>query len=89
MNYFVGFLVWIGIGLVAAIVARFAIRAAATAPIMTFVFGIFGAFVGGMLGVSAYVFHDPEPLRFGGWLGAIIGSLFFTSLYHVMARKAI
>jgi uncharacterized membrane protein YeaQ/YmgE (transglycosylase-associated protein family) len=53
------------------------------------VFGIFGAFIGGMLGTSPYIFHDPTPLRFGSLLGAFLGAVFFSFLYHFIARKAI
>ncbi len=89
MRYVIGFVIWIVIGLVVAGIVRIVARAAATAPPVTFIFGIFGAFIGGMLGVSGYVFHDPAPVRFGGILGALLGAFFFTYLYHYMARKAI
>jgi uncharacterized membrane protein YeaQ/YmgE (transglycosylase-associated protein family) len=89
MRYVIGFVIWIVIGLVAAGVMRIIARAAATSAPVTFIFGIFGAFIGGMLGVSGYVFHDPAPVRFGGLLGALLGAFFFTYLYHYMARKAI
>jgi uncharacterized membrane protein YeaQ/YmgE (transglycosylase-associated protein family) len=89
MRYVIGFVIWIVIGLVIAAVVRVIARAAETSAPVTFIFGIFGAFVGGMLGVSGYVFHDPAPVRFGGILGALLGAAFFTSLYHYMARKAV
>jgi uncharacterized membrane protein YeaQ/YmgE (transglycosylase-associated protein family) len=56
---------------------------------MTFTLGMFGAFIGGMLGTSAYIFHDPNPMRLGGMLGALIGASFFSFLYHFVARKAV
>jgi uncharacterized membrane protein YeaQ/YmgE (transglycosylase-associated protein family) len=56
---------------------------------MTLIFGVCGAFIGGMLGTSAYVHHDPLPLRLGGLIGAALGALIFSWLYHLMARKAV
>jgi uncharacterized membrane protein YeaQ/YmgE (transglycosylase-associated protein family) len=56
---------------------------------MTLTFGVFGAFIGGMLGNAAYVFHAPSPLRFGGLLGAALGAAGFPLIYHFIARKAL
>ncbi len=89
MTFIIGFLVWLALGVVAGLVMPRAYRAAATEPLLTVVFGIFGAFIGGMLGTSPYIFHDPTPLRFGSLLGALLGAAFFTFLYHFIARKAI
>jgi len=50
---------------------------------------IFGAFVGGMLATSGYVYHQPTPLRVGSLIGAVLGGLMFTYLYHLVARKGI
>jgi uncharacterized membrane protein YeaQ/YmgE (transglycosylase-associated protein family) len=57
--------------------------------LLAVVFGVFGAFIGGMLGTSPYIFHDPTPLRFGSLLGAFLGAVLITFLYHFIARKAI
>lgn len=89
MAFLVGFLVWAVLGVVAGLVIPRAYRAAATEPLLTVVFGIFGAFIGGMLGTSPYIFHDPTPLRVGSLIGAFVGAVFFTFLYHFIARKAI
>jgi uncharacterized membrane protein YeaQ/YmgE (transglycosylase-associated protein family) len=89
MTFIVGFLVWIALGVVAGLIMPRAYRAAATVPLLTVVFGVFGAFIGGMLGTSPYIFHDPTPLRFGSLLGALLGAVFFSFLYHFIARKAI
>lgn len=89
MSYVIGFAIWIVIGLLAAFTIRTLFAAAATAAWLTFAFGIFGAFVGGMLATSGYVYHDPTPLRTGGLIGAVLGSLMFTYLYHLVARKGI
>lgn len=89
MTFIVGFLVWAALGVVLGLIMPRAYKAAATEPLLTVVFGIFGAFIGGMLGTSPYIFHDPTPLRFGALLGAFLGSVFFTFLYHFIARKAL
>lgn len=89
MEYVVGLLIWTAIGLVAGALARMTYAADAAGAALTFIFAVSGALVGGMLGVSAYVFHDPEPLRVGGIIGAIVGSLFFAYLYHFAARRAL
>jgi uncharacterized membrane protein YeaQ/YmgE (transglycosylase-associated protein family) len=89
MRYILGFVIWVLIGLVAATVIRTIARGPDTSTLVNILFGLFGAFVGGMLGVSGYVFHDPAPLRFGGILGAVVGAFFFTYLYQYMARKAV
>jgi uncharacterized membrane protein YeaQ/YmgE (transglycosylase-associated protein family) len=87
--FIAGFLVWI----VFAIVAGFAVwgwyRTEGTSRGLTFTFAFFGAMIGGMLGVAAYIFHNPSPLRLGGIIGAAAGALFFSALYQFVARKAV
>ncbi|MBI4543813.1 MAG: hypothetical protein HY703_01295 [Gemmatimonadetes bacterium] len=89
MSFLTGFLIWLAIGLVAGGLAYRTYRGAGTTALLSFIFGVFGALVGGMLGTSAYIFHNPAPLRPGGIIGAVAGGLFFTFLYHFMARKAV
>ena len=89
MNYIVGFIVWIALGVVLGLVMPRIYKAVGTAQIMAIVFGICGSFVGGMLGESAHVFHDPNPLRIGGLIGATSGAIFFTWLYHFIARNVV
>ncbi len=89
MTFIVGFLVWAAVGVVAGLILPRAYKAAATEAWLTVVFGIFGAFIGGMLGTSPYVFHNPTPLRVGSLIGAVLGAFFFTTLYHFIARKAL
>lgn len=88
MEFVIGILVWIIFGLVAGWLAR-AFYGAETIPALTFIFGVSGALVGGMLGVSGYIFHEPDPLRLGGLIGALMGAFFFAFLYHFTARKAL
>ena len=89
MTFVVGFLVWVAFGVVAGLIMPRMQKAAATEAWLTVVFGIFGAFIGGMLGTSPYIFHDPTPLRVGALIGALLGAIFFTFTYHFVARKAI
>ena len=89
MEFVAGFLVWAAFGVVAPFLVRALYRAPGTTTLMTFTLGMFGAFIGGMLGTSAYIFHDPNPMRLGGMLGALIGASFFSFLYHFVARKAV
>lgn len=89
MTFIAGFAVWIVFSLIAGFAVRMFYRAAATEAWLSFVFAFFGAFIGGMLGTSPYIHHDPNPLRFGSLLGALIGAFAFTIIYHTAARKAI
>lgn len=87
MAFIGGFAIWLVVGLIGAFVMRAVYRGPDTTPVLTIAFGIFGAFIGGMLGTSAYVFHDPTPMRFGGILGAVLGAIFFTFVYNIVAKK--
>ena len=89
MKYEIGFLVWIILGVVAGLIMPRIKRGPATENWVTVVFGVFGSFVGGMLAESANVYHDPNPLRVAGLIGAVVGSIFFTFLYHYVARKVV
>jgi uncharacterized membrane protein YeaQ/YmgE (transglycosylase-associated protein family) len=89
MDFVTGFLVWIAFGLIAPFLVRTLYGAEGTTGRVTFTFGLFGAFIGGMLGTSPYIFHDPTPLRVGALLGALIGASFFSFLYHFIARNAV
>lgn len=89
MEFAVGFLVWIVFGIIAGVIVKGSYKAAGTEAWLTIVFGVLGAFVGGMLGSSAHVFHDAHPLRAGGLIGAALGAAFFAFLYHFIARKAV
>ena len=88
MDFIIGFAIWIVIGVVAGTLMR-GYRAPGTEGWLTVLFGVLGAFVGGMLGSSAHIFHDATPLRIGGLLGAVLGAIFFSFLYHFIARKAV
>ena len=90
MPYALGFLVWLGIAIVAFVVFRAVLgRTPNTAPWIAFILTLFGTFVGGMLGVSAYIYNDPEPLRLGGLIGAVLGAALFSGVYYWAARKLV
>jgi uncharacterized membrane protein YeaQ/YmgE (transglycosylase-associated protein family) len=89
MTYLIGFAIWLVVAIAAAFVLRLFYAAPATTLGLTLFFAIAGAAIGGMLGVSPYVTHDPSPLRFGGLVGALLGALLFPWMYHVVARKAL
>ncbi len=89
MNYIIGFAVWIAIGVIIAIAMRMFYKVARTDAWLTFTFGFFGAFIGGMLGTAGYVHHDPNPFRFGGMTGALLGAILFTTCYHFTAEKGV
>jgi len=87
MDFIIGFAIWLVFGVVAGVAGQAVLRGPGTASVLTLFFGVMGAFIGGMLGVSAYIFNNPTPLRVGGVIGALVGALFFVCLYHVTARK--
>jgi uncharacterized membrane protein YeaQ/YmgE (transglycosylase-associated protein family) len=89
VNFFVGFLIWLAIAVGAGLVVFRLGHGPGTNRIITVMLAIFGAFIGGMLGVAAYVYHDPTPLRPGGLIGAILGSLFFSSVYQFASKKLV
>jgi uncharacterized membrane protein YeaQ/YmgE (transglycosylase-associated protein family) len=86
--FFVGLLVWLVIGVAGGMLARMLYTSPDTVAALTVVFGVFGAFIGGMLGLSGYVHHDANPMRLGGLIGAIVGAVGFALIYHVVQRKA-
>jgi uncharacterized membrane protein YeaQ/YmgE (transglycosylase-associated protein family) len=87
--YIMGFVVWIVIGVLAGFVVDMLYHGPTTTRAMTMIFGFFGAFIGGMLSMSGYLYHDPAPLRPGGLVGAAAGAVGFTFLYHFIAKKAV
>lgn len=89
MTFVTGFLIWLVIGIGGGLLVRAVYRGPTTTAFLTLFFGVAGAFIGGMLGVSAYVTHDPTPLRLGGLLGAVLGALLFPFIYNLVARKAL
>ena len=89
MTFATGILIWLAVGIGAALLFRALYRGPTTTLFLAVCFGMFGALVGGMLGVSGYVAHDPHPLRFGGLLGCVLGAVLFSYTYNAIARKFI
>ena len=90
MGFALGLLVWLGIAIAGFVVFRALMgRRPHTTPWIAFMLTLFGTFIGGMLGVSGYIYNDPEPLRFGGLLGAVLGAVIFSSVYYWAARKMV
>jgi uncharacterized membrane protein YeaQ/YmgE (transglycosylase-associated protein family) len=89
MEFIVGFAVWIALGLLGGFVIYFFYRGPETTQLMTLVLSSFGAFIGGMLGMSPYIHHAPLPLRLGGLIGATLGGFGFAMIYHFVAKKAL
>ena len=90
MEYAIGFLVWLGIAALAILLVGMKYRRTpGTTMAVAVVLTILGTFVGGMLGVSGYVYHDPNPLRIGGLIGAAAGGLLFAAMYFWVARKLV
>jgi len=88
MEFLTGFAVWLAFGLAGGFLARAVYRADNTALAYAIVFGLFGALIGGMLGTSPYIHHDPVPLRLGGLIGAAVGGFGFPFIYQFVARNA-
>ena len=89
MTFATGILIWLAVGIGAALLFRAFYRGPTTTLFLGVCFGMFGALVGGMLGVSGYVAHDPHPISFGGFLGCVLGATLFSYTYHAIARKFI
>lgn len=89
MAFITGFAIWLVFGIIAGAVVKVGYKAPETNGALTIIFAIFGAFIGGMLGTSPYIHHDPTPLRVGALIGAVTGAFFFSWCYHFVARRAI
>jgi uncharacterized membrane protein YeaQ/YmgE (transglycosylase-associated protein family) len=88
MEFITGFAVWLVIGIVGGVLARTVHRESThTVTWLAIVFGVFGAFIGGMLGTAPYIFHDPMPLRMGSLIGASSGAFIFPFIYQFMGRR--
>ena len=90
MGFALGLLVWLGIAIVGFVVFRVLRRGTPnTTPWVAFMLTLFGTFVGGMLGTSAYIYNDAHPLRLGGILGALLGAALFSTVYYWAARRLV
>ena len=90
MAFALGFLVWLGIAVAAVVIFRALMgRTPGTTAWVAFMLTLFGTFIGGMLGVSGYIYNDPTPLRLGGIIGALVGATLFSGIYYWAARKLV
>lgn len=89
MVFITGFLIWLGFALLAGAIVWTVYRGTRTTAVLTFTFAIVGAFIGGMLGMYPYIYHQPVPTRVGGLIGAAAGAFFFSVVYQVVDRKAV
>jgi uncharacterized membrane protein YeaQ/YmgE (transglycosylase-associated protein family) len=89
MVFVIGILIWLVMAVIAGALVRALYGAPGTSSALSFTFAIFGGLIGGLLGVAPYVYHDPYPTRVGALIGAAVGAMFFTWMYHFIARKAV
>ncbi len=85
MENWIGVAVWIVIGTVVALAMKGIVKLPATTPGHTpllVVLGMFGAVVGGMLGVGIAEFDHPVALSVGGMAGAVALAGFITWVYR-------
>ncbi len=88
MENWIGVAVWIVIGAVVALAMTVVVKLKHTTAghtIVLVVLGMFGAVVGGMLGVGIAEFHGPgipPALSLGGMTGAVVLSGFIAWVYR-------
>ena len=83
-NWF-GVAVWILMGVVIAFLTRMVVKRPEETPghvPVLVVLGIFGAVIGGMLGVGIFEFDEPLALSTGGMAGAATFSLLMSFIYR-------
>jgi len=83
-----GIVTWIVLGLLAGIVAKFFMPE--TGPrgwLLTTGLGVFGAAVGGLLGIAAG-FGGVNDLKIGSLLLAVLGAMLVLSSYRIVAKRS-
>tara|TARA_Y100000590_G_scaffold140051_1_gene160582 strand:- start:23713 stop:23991 length:279 start_codon:yes stop_codon:yes gene_type:complete len=92
MNNWIGIGVWIVMGILVSLLARIVIKqpeeTVGHVTILTLL-GIFGAIIGGMLGVGIAEFEEPLAFSIGGIVGALIFSAFTSFMYRWGIRSLI
>ena len=84
-NNFVGIGIWIVMGAVIALVIRVMIKRPEETPghvPVLVAIGVFGAVIGGMLGVGIFEFDDPIAWSTGGIAGAATFAAFMSFIYR-------
>lgn len=91
MNW-IGIGIWIVMGALVGLLMKVLVDRPEAAPGHTailLVLGVFGALVGGMLGVGIFHFYDPVALSLGGMAGAALLSFLMVWLYRWGVRTMI
>ena len=84
-NNFVGIGIWIVMGTVISFVMRILIKRPEETPghvPVLVAIGVFGALIGGMLGVGIFEFDDPIAWSTGGIAGAAAFAAFMSFIYR-------
>ncbi|SUZ65080.1 uncharacterized protein METZ01_LOCUS17934 [marine metagenome] len=84
-NNFVGIGIWIVMGAVISFVMRILIKRPEETPghvPVLVAIGVFGAVIGGMLGVGIFEFDDPIAWSTGGIAGAATFAAFMSFIYR-------
>ena len=84
-NNFVGIGIWIVMGTVISFVMRILIKRPEETPghvPVLVAIGVFGALIGGMLGVGIFEFDDPIAWSTGGIAGAATFAAFMSFIYR-------
>tara|TARA_Y100001949_G_C15979418_1_gene327670 strand:- start:1022 stop:1303 length:282 start_codon:yes stop_codon:yes gene_type:complete len=84
-NNFVGIGIWIVMGTVISFVMRILIKRPEETPghvPVLVAIGVFGAVIGGMLGVGIFEFDDPIAWSTGGIAGAATFAAFMSFIYR-------
>lgn len=85
MDNWIGVGTWIVLGSFIALVMKVLIRRPEETPGHTAVLvalGVFGAVVGGMLGVGLFHFYEPLALSAGGMGGAVVLAALMAGIYR-------
>ena len=92
MENWIGVGIWIVLGVLIAMVFKFAVKRPEETPGHTPILatiGAFGAVIGGMLGVGLGSFDDPTALSLAGMVGAVLLSALMSFLYRWGVRTMI
>src|SRR5512141_2099003 len=87
MTILIGLLLWLGAGTSGALLARLARPSTAGRQAFTVAWGIFGGFVGGLVGVLPYLPKEGQPWQLGAMVGAVLGGFTLSLLYRLARRS--
>lgn len=92
MENWIGIGIWIVLGVLIAMVMKFAVKhpeETAGHGVILAVLGAFAAVIGGMLGVGLASFDDPTALSIGGMAGAVVFAALMAFVYRWGVRSMI